>query len=288
MKAYEERKFLVEFVGKILRKKGIDVGKIDVPFGGKKGVVFIINDEIVLRLYRNPLKFLKVVRIQEKLNSTEIQVAPRLGGKGILLPFYKGYCAYSLEEFAVPLDSCKKEVLVEEAFWKLAVLHRSFQKIVSGRKANKFWGRVIADTLSRLDYCAERGYPEIRSFKKRLKTFLLQQIPVNWHVFSLCHTDIAWANMGMIKGSIVFFDWDRAAFIPPQFDFVQLAYVFNINIEKPVKVYLKYTGFTGFEFTIKPVEVVFLIKRMKRSLKRKDLEAFSFYYSRLVDIMSEQ
>ncbi len=280
----------------VLRKRGIAYNKVTPLSGGKKGLVYLVqcdNSNWVLKLYRNPYKYIKIKKILRVVNFSKILIFPEILDYGVFWNL-KGFCGFVIERFAYPIDNYDI-YLLEDFFIRLSEFHRSTAE-KREEKALGFWLKALKDTKSRWSFCKER---ENLSSLLEDKVFeMLHDFLPNWSIFSLCHTDIALSNAGLIDGKIVLFDWDRAEFLPPQFDLVQAIFSFNIIEQEETILSLYFENFfsekseqKGEEFKRSYLftKVFFLVKRMKRSLKRKDKQAFSMYLShlqRLVDYNS--
>ncbi len=285
MKAVRER--YLPLAERVLDRRGFKPERIAPLSGGKKGLVYVFcrgDSRHVLKLYRNPLKYLKAKRIADAVISSGVCIAPQVVDRGLLLGLW-GFCGFVVEEFAAPVEAVDADLL-EDFFARLSLFHSSKAQAVPKSRALKFWSEACRETVSRWLFCERRkGLPH--RLGELVEDALLRLMP-EWRIFSLCHRDIALSNAGLIGGRMVLFDWDRAGSAPPQFDLVQAVFSFGVGERENAfrRLYFDSGSFgerEEFERAYLFSKIFFLVKRMKRALKRGDCRAFSAYLEALKD-----
>jgi len=287
MKAVRER--FLPLARHMLERKGVLCERVEPLSGGKKGLVYLVfdgDDRMVLRLYRNPVKYVRIKRVMKAVSSSGTGISPRVVDSGFLFNL-KGFWGFLLEEFASPIEAFEPSA-VEDFFFRLSLFHRNTAK--ASRKASGFWQKAFEDTKSRW-FFIKRCRPSSFLLEKRLFSLLSESLP-DWRVFSLCHTDIAPSNAGLIDGRIVLFDWDRAERLPPHFDLIQAIFSFHALERESVLLDVYLRRFSQgerceFERAYLFSKVFFLVKRMKRALKRDDEDAFCRYFAHLENLVND-
>ena len=260
------------------RRQGVVLDdSVVTPVGtGKKALVFLSSDRAI-RLFNDPLRLLRYLRVHAILTKDGVPVArlvsfsltPELVGRRV--------CGISLEERVTPLHHLAPTT-AEMLGSALARLHR----LTRGRWGGVFLpGRgsyaelLMAETESRISHwCNQFSVGDLSCTKDWIRSFKSVLYSLEASGYQLVHGDLALANLGVSKGEVLLLDIVRARYGFALEDVVAALDLFrrrgaSSRLEEVFwKGYTSQRGLSAVERELMPFfEVAFHAKRLKRAAK---------------------
>ncbi|MGC8914960.1 MAG: phosphotransferase family protein [Thermosulfidibacteraceae bacterium] len=227
---HEERKKYIDFAKKLLHSRGIEFNDIIPASLGQKGLVYIVDvgsHKLVLRLYRNLVKFVRSSFVRKIAERFEVSVKVR--DKGLCFRLNPLVFAFMIEDYLESIVEFDKEK-IKDFIKRLSHFHSSTLLKVP-LIFSYFWNKWLKDVLQNVDYLSKEMQKDKEIFTKVLEVVSkYKPLPI----LSICHKDIYLDNFGIYNEKIFLFDWDASWIFSPFFDFSQVIFSFRLDISDNV------------------------------------------------------
>ncbi len=260
----EERNRYLKVAESCIKNSEVKFCEAKAASKGKKGLVYLVSGDgapSVLRIYRNPLYFAKTLWVLEKAG--KYRLSPVIIEKRWIFNLMPPAFGFILEEFLVPCGEVTRDS--ELSFIeRLARFHR--ETALFNRFLFRYlWRKWIGKTRGSAEFI-KKALPHSGALLERALSFLINSEP--FPVLSLCHRDVGMGNAGCKNGELHLFDWDRASYFFPFFELSQAEYFFGLSKEALTVYFRVWELEEDCTSLLKPFQIMFLISRLKKQIKR--------------------
>ena len=247
---------LLDAAHRALELAGADGKNLEPASSGKKGLVFLA-DSVVVRLYTNPLYYLRRRLVDARLLRLGIPLSPEVVATGCF--FFKRPLWFVVEERLQQPGALSPDQKLDFVK-RLGLLHAETSVKVG---AGFIWRKWAKKTDANAKFLLNNTTLEFSKTLAGMWTDLRAR-GVTPSSVSLCHRDVGLSNMGLKGERLLLIDWDRASLFFPLYELIQACYFLDLD---PVDA-LCACGIPVCRNELALMLVSFCISRAKKEYKR--------------------